>query len=404
MHIALFSTGVPDASQGGSGIFNELVCDALFDRGGTVTAFFRVSDRFVRECDPRPLERLRARGLRVVLVDEKSPIRGVQFGFDFLRQNHQVAVCTETLRDHKDSLRTFDGALALDLGWALALSAARPAFPVVAILGDPLHHRMRWGMKPTWWSPHRLLYHIQELSLRRCLPRLRSALDFFDGKTRILGSFSPAHAAEWRSLGLACRAFRWFTADPGVEHITRPSRTTTNGLVALHVGALQTTASWNLRRYWAAKVLPALGRLPFPLEIRFVGKIRPTDHLLSHSKNLTLTYVGHREQLDDAFAAADVFLSPMRYPVGVRTRILTALSYGMPVLADPSASLGLPELVHDHDILYASTPEEIVHSLKRMYDDPAVLVRIGASARMSWEHWFHPRTNIMTLLSVLGFR
>lgn len=393
---AFFSSGLPDPEQGGSGIFNWLVLDYLLRKGYEVHAWFRIDIRSAgMYFDDKHLRQLAYRGLKYTLVEEDTAAARFAFGKDLLLKAAGYAAAEREINKIRPILKDCVGALALDMGWGFALAQAD--IPTVCILADPFEQRLRHQqllagfslnlLNPTYWK-----LWAQLLSLSSAY----SALARLVGNKLVLASFSPYHAKEFSKRGLRCRHFHWFTP----EVVARPKAPKlATKMTCLHVGSLYTSASRNMLHYWDRELLPSLDKTGIQIEIRFVGKVE--RRLISKWRNIQLTFIGHSPALDDEFINAHLFLSPMKYPIGVRTRVLTALSYGVPVLADPSTSCGLPELTNGRDILYGETPNDIVRTIETLYRRPALLEEIGRSGRMTWEKYYTPEKNIMTLVEAI---
>ncbi|KPK56535.1 MAG: hypothetical protein AMS22_00910 [Thiotrichales bacterium SG8_50] len=394
--VVLFSTGIPDPTQGGSGIFNYYVARELLRRGDSVQAFFRVNERFLQDHTVgQHLEELSGYGLEYSFVHERPYERTLDFGYKLLRRAHQAAVCEQVVRSLGEEVNKYDAIVALDLGWALALADVR--VPALAMLGDPLPARLQYGRRYSWWSPTSVKAWMQMKSLFTVSTQEQLARALA-GQLSI-GSFSPHHANEYRAQGIACQHFPWFSA----EVDNRP-RTTANvpadRLRLLHVGTLESTASRNMLSYWKGELLPRLGRLNFMIDITFVG--RGAEQIRSEWPNINIRNNGYEESLDNEFANADVFLSPMKYRVGTRTRILTALSYGIPVIADNSSADGLPELTNRNNIFYASDPEQVAELLEELRMHPQLVRTASANARATWERHYNPVQNVNALLRSVG--
>jgi len=394
--VAVYSIGIPDPSQGGSGIFNYYVIRALLEKGYEVDGYFRAGKTFLQAHTVGTfLGELEARGLNCTIIDEEQPRPRGLFGLDLLLDSHRVAVCSGVVDEVVKSRKPYVAHIAHDLGWIIAL-AGRVA-PVVGLVGDPLPNRLRHGHELRWNSMRSWLLRLQAMSAGSRWA-VRGLANRLNGKV-VLGSFTPSHAKEYRDKGLDCEHFRWFS--PEVTPSSEPRVRNADGVFRmLHVGTLASTASNKMLRYWMQRLLPELASLPFTVEIRFVG--RGGQELESRWKNIRLITLGHEESLDTEYHNCDVFFSPMQYPVGTRTRILTAMSYGVPIIADPSASQGLPELVPGQEIFYGRDPVEIKSIIQALYENPGLGDAAGKSARGKWEQLFQPRQNVEAILKAAG--
>lgn len=397
--LAFFSTGVTDPSQGGSGMFNYLTLKHLLEQGHRVRAYLRVDPDFAkRTMTPEYLAELEKMGLERFFVVTSEKPTGNPSARDFLLANHQAASCAQIVRDAQEYLNSVDGCISLDLGWALALG--RTTIPSLSILGDPVGPRLAHTPVPTLGdaaAEHRLAagWHRIAQELESVTVDVLSGLN----TSTVLGCLSPAETRAVNVPGLVeCRHVRWFTMPPRAVRdraIVRTGRG--DRLSILHVGDLATTASRNMLAYWRNEVLPALGRLPFPIEIRMVGRLNPESRIEGTPDNVSIVYPGHVADLTDEFLNADLYLSLMHYPVGIRTRVITALSYGLPVIADPSITFGLPELRHGEHLFYAPSGAALADRLRHAHEQPEDMARIGAAGRAAWERWYNPAINLPAL-------
>lgn len=399
--VAFLTTGIPDRTLGGSGIFNDLICRRLLADGYEVHAIFRVSDWFLDGFVRHDrLDELKSLGLRYeLLVQEDSQLPRLSSGMELLETVHHFALCELAAEQRRSLLESASGIVALDLGWAWALAPVER--PRVAVLGDP-HFRRMSAMRPLSvrdrgsWSTK-----ARQLAVERALRGpVRRRLASYDDQSASLASFSPLHAAEYRRSGINVRHARWFVPGP-ILPARRPLR---DPFRLLHVGSLETSASRSMLDLWEQELLPALSRLPFDVDLRLVGPTDVPAALAAPPRNVRITAAGFvpDESLEVEYAQAAAFLSPMPYPIGVRTRIVSALAHAVPVLAHPSARGGLPELQVDKEIVYAATGRELADALSRLHGDPHYAEQIGAAGRAAWERLFSPDRNVPALLALAG--
>lgn len=393
--VAVFSIGVPDPSQGGSGIFNYYLVRELLNCGYAVEAYLRVSDDFRRNHTlDAYLEALVAKGLHVEFIAEPQPNTRGLFGAQLLWAAHNVYLCEDTVKRVLCGAKKYEAIIAHELGWALALALAGAEVPVVGIIGDPLHSRLIHGQPLEWLRPMTWWRHVRARAAGT--QQVFNAIGARTNGKLLLGSFSPHHAREFREKGVECTDFRWFSPEVELPPPRKGGAPTDKPLVLLHVGTLASTASYSMLQYWHEQLLPELAGLPFPVEIRFVGRIEST--FSPPPGNLTVTFLGHEGDLYAEFANCDAFFSPMKYPVGTRTRILSAMAYAVPTIADPSASLGLPELQHMRHAFFGGTAKEIGEIVSLIRNDRKIANDVGQNGRKLWEEKFHPTTNVTAIL------
>jgi glycosyltransferase involved in cell wall biosynthesis len=228
---------------------------------------------------------------------------------------------------------------------------------------------------------------------------VRRRLASYDEQSALV-SFSPQHAREYRRAGINVRHARWFV--PGPPHPTR--RPLRDPFRLLHVGSVESSAGRTMLELWQRELLPALEELPFAVDLRLVGPAEIPNALASPPANVRVTAAGFvpDAELAAEYEQAAVFLSPMSYAIGVRTRILSAIAHGVPVLAHPSARDGLPELQPDKEIVYAASGRDLADVIARLHADPATAERVGAAGRSAWERLFNPESNVPLLLGLAG--
>lgn len=396
--IGIFTIGLADLTQGGSGIINYLLCDELIKKGFQVKAFFRVSKDFIeRHNNPKNLEELKNRGLAYEIVQEVPQKGRLVFGKKLFCQFNQYEVCRKFVKGLGDKINDFDAVISFDSGWAMALAGIDK--PVFRLIEDPIQGRMAYGEITSFFNPIFWKRKIQFWSINSGL-FFRWLKKKFGGKPVYI--FSKHDGELYLKYGIDCRYFRTFT--PKKEKRQKPVRQL-GKLIALHIGALETTGSMNMIDYLADDLFPELAKLPFEIEIRFVGRAKEENiRALTEKKypNIKIVFLGYVESLEKEINNADLFFSPMKYPIGVRTRVITALSYGLLVLTDKTVSLGAPELIDGRDVIYADNAEETRQALERAYNNPDWLDRIGENGRQAWEKLYRPEANISQILKKLG--
>ena len=394
--VAFFTLGLPDPTQGGTGIFNYFLLKALLDKKFFVDCYFRVNTTFLeKHIDGRFLEEFRRKSIQVNLIYDDTTRSTKKYGTKFVEDAHRLQECQQAVAKFGQEILKAERILALDLGWALALSSV--GIPTLALLGDPLPSRLKhsWDLRYGNWSAlsNRIRLWSIEWSYENLVRRVSRKLT--------LGIMAPQHAAELGNKRVNCSYFPPISYPGRVfdDGANRRSARTNQKFVVLQVGSLWTTAS-QMMRITACDVLGALSGLAFDVDIIIVGKKIGKEK--NSSKNgLNIKYLGHIQNLDQVFGHADVFLAPMQYPVGLRVRVITALSYGMPVIADRSLSAAFPVLISGKDIFYFDTAEDIADILQTFKNNEEKLVRAKRDARVAWEAHYQTDKNCDLIIDTL---
>ena len=82
-------------------------------------------------------------------------------------------------------------------------------------------------------------------------------------------------------------------------------------------------------------------------------------------------------------------------------RILTAFSYGCPVVAHESSALGIPELADGYNALLADDAEGLADSIVRVVRDGKLRTRLRENGRETFDRWFAPDVAAARVLELL---
>lgn len=97
--------------------------------------------------------------------------------------------------------------------------------------------------------------------------------------------------------------------------------------------------------------------------------------------------------VDDLYARMDrchAAIVPIDVPVGNRSRILTAMGYGLLVIAHPNTALGNPDLISGKTCLLADSAAAFAECMAQAFSDAAMAARIEQGARETYERLFSP--------------
>jgi glycosyltransferase involved in cell wall biosynthesis len=202
------------------------------------------------------------------------------------------------------------------------------------------------------------------------------------GECEAAGDFA-AHHADWlRRKGVpGCEYLRTPVPDPGPPGKSPDSRR------ILLIGHLRGTSTLDGLALFAADVLP---RLPDDVEVRIAGGWAPPPELARALTRPNVVFLGHLARPDDEFRSAAALVVPTAVPLGARVRILSAFSFGCPVVAHSSNALGIPELADGENSLLGQTGAELAAAALRLVESRELRSRVGAGGRDAYERWFSP--------------
>lgn len=393
--IIFLTIGTPDPSLSGSGIVNYLICDYFLRHGIKFKAVFRLNKNFhTKFVNNKYIDELITRGLEYeVVYNNEKDNRFFSWGFNYIKRNHQYSVCHDYVA--KLDIGDFDAAILFDMGWAFAM--ANVDLPKFCFFSDPIQGIMEFNQQYYFYNPISVRRWLLAQSVRG-LGVYRKIQDAV-GRHITISVFSKFDRDVYLSRGVRAEYFRTFT--PNVAPL-QTNKIIKSKITCLHVGTLQTTASVNMLRFWREDLLPNLAKLPYQTEIRLVGRDRAA--LQSKWPNVKITFLGYidHEQIEVEYKNANFFLSPMKYPIGVRTRIVVAMSYGLPAVAHYTAGLGMPELKDGQHILYGWSGKEMAEKIRYFIEDKNRLQELSCQARIAWETWYDAEKNISCILAELN--
>ena len=199
---------------------------------------------------------------------------------------------------------------------------------------------------------------------------------------------------------------RWFTPYHAINSSPRIINVRLNKTLRfLLVGDMNSTASWSIVLS-VLELVKAINSLPsdYAFEFHFVGKASLQSEGIFckvNTANIKYFFHGQVDTLTPFFTLCDIYLAIGDYRCGIRTRIITAFSYGIPVIASTSFSYGLIDPVDKYNWLLINDNNELVKILTQILDNQINLSKIGQAGRELWERCYNPKINIAILANQL---
>ena len=143
-------------------------------------------------------------------------------------------------------------------------------------------------------------------------------------------------------------------------------------------------------RYFAGDIMPGVRRRLPGVRIHIVGGTMTENEPPAEVRNLAsddVIVAGYVEDLKPVLDRARVFVAPLRYGAGVKGKVGTAMSHGLPVVATPEAVEGM-ELTDGENVLVADGADAFADAVARLYNDGELWTRLSRNgvefARRSW--------------------
>lgn len=146
----------------------------------------------------------------------------------------------------------------------------------------------------------------------------------------------------------------------------------------LFVGGFQHPPNADAIRWYAKEVLPHVrARLPGVKTYVIGSRATATIEALACDDLVILGYV---PDIAPYLASCRVSISPLRYGAGVKGKINTAMSHGVPVVAT-TTSIEAMHLRDGEDVLVADAPEAFADAIARVHEDRVLWQRLSAGGR-----------------------
>lgn len=302
--------------------------------------------------------------------------------------NHAAVSKFTHLNECAELQEVYDCVIAFD-SLAISLSRRVSAAKKISILGDPAGRRI-WHTSP-WSKPvmklKAFLVEVAELAFFALTPR-----------RDVLAMFGSGHSKFWSHvLARKILDLRPFLTSPIVDlHAQRGDLPIIN-----FGGTLAGTASRQSITSIFDAILPALrSRLGSGMfELRFVGD--STEYFQRLSKpHCEIKLLGRVASFEVELAAGDIFILPMNYPVGVRTRVCSALAAGNICLVHPSVLFNMPELEQCEAVKVVASAVDYAAAIA---DLPmgAGMVRLRKIARQFFDSHYSSQTAAAPLLNII---
>jgi len=277
---------------------------------------------------------------------------------------------------------------------ALSAVASLGLTPLMAAVGDLWHlpGYFRWRESPFTFGK----YSVQGLKIFLDSMIAQRAMMTLLKTTHRCGAFA-GHYAEWLKTHGRSDALYLRTPVPdaaGIEWRTLREKAGKRREPGKHrvllVGDLATTSTSSGLRAVAGTVLPRLasefGDAGF--ELRLVGGGVPPPDIAQQFRRPYVHLVGRVVPADPEFLSADAMIVPTNIPLGIRVRVITAWSFGCPIVAHRANASGIPEMRDGENSVLAESDAELGEAIVRVLRDTALQKRLSVGGRATYEKCF----------------
>ena len=106
----------------------------------------------------------------------------------------------------------------------------------------------------------------------------------------------------------------------------------------------------------------------------------PDQVKIKFANNDRIIFCGRVDDIREYIKSTCIFLSPIAYGTGIKTKILEAMAMGVPVITNSVGAEGL-YVCYGRELLIAETPEDIARAVAFLFENPQVGQEIGDNAQ-----------------------
>jgi len=132
--------------------------------------------------------------------------------------------------------------------------------------------------------------------------------------------------------------------------------------------------------FFVAKVWPLLKRTLPNATLTVIGRRPPKWLIDAAAADPSVKVLGFVDDVRPHIAAAQVYVCPIFDGGGTKLKVLDALSMGIPIVAHPVACEGI-DVSPERNVLLASTPDEFVNQIGRLFADRQFRERLAEEGR-----------------------
>ncbi|MBU1777816.1 MAG: glycosyltransferase [Gammaproteobacteria bacterium] len=133
------------------------------------------------------------------------------------------------------------------------------------------------------------------------------------------------------------------------------------------IGGFRHAPNLDAVKWFVSDVWPHLLAKGFTGNFHIVGADMPNEITRMHGAGIIVR--GHVPDIADVFNEVRVSVAPLRFGAGLKGKVISSLSFGVPVVATSVAVEG-GGFTHEGNVLVTDDPETFADSIIRLYDDP----------------------------------
>ena len=146
----------------------------------------------------------------------------------------------------------------------------------------------------------------------------------------------------------------------------------------LFIGGYQHSPNVEAVLFFLREVFPAVRRQLPELKFLVLGSRPPTEIRELASEHVQV--LGFQKDIAPYFNACRLMVAPLRFGAGIKGKLGTSFSYGLPVVSTSIGAEGM-YLQHGREVLIADDPQEFADAVVRLYSDHELWNRLSQAGR-----------------------
>lgn len=286
-----------------------------------------------------------------------------------------------------------DKIISFGYEWALSLSNKNKDNHY-CILNDPPEKVYFERFKKNYKSFSLFFFKIRifffDLTQKFLLPKINRQTRF--------GIFSYQHFQEYSKYLKNIEFLPYFTK----ENKFFQKNLNKKKINLIHIGSLTSTAS----KIMLSNFFQSLVKLNiFDKEINLyiIGRSDQKKKIYL-TKNIKVIFLGYGDQkkIDRFITKMDFGYCPMNYSLGIRTRILTLISYGLPVIVDSQSLSGFHKKLQKNCVfLNIDEIDLFEENFKKILSNKRIYNKLKKKSFLLWKKKFNPKINIKKINNLI---
>lgn len=147
----------------------------------------------------------------------------------------------------------------------------------------------------------------------------------------------------------------------------------------LFVGTFSWLPNVQAVKYLVDQVWPQINQQLPQAKLHIVG-FKPTQEILSYSKNPNITVSGSVEDIRTAYASAHALVAPVKWGKGTRYKILEAMATKTPIIATPLAVEGIKGIKESKHVMLADTAQGLAQKTVKTLTNQTLRKKLAANS------------------------